>query len=176
VKYLLALFLLLFAATEARAEPSWWQQLYAQVGYRASLGLERAGAPTLAIGYRHERGRWALDLAAFDVQQGLDEGVHELGRLGLVYRQPLLRGIGWLSVGAGYSIARGWAATELPRRRGNGVQLGVSAGYDLPVSSTLRGFGRIAMGVPLYDLRDPYESVDSSMRILPIDFAIGMRF
>jgi hypothetical protein len=173
---LVCLVLLGLGGREAHADPAWWQQFYARFGYRASLGLDRMNGPSMAIGYRVERGSWAVDLAAADIQQGLDEGVHEIGHLSFVRRQSIGAGTAWLSLGAGYSIARGWAECELPLRRGSGVQLGVELGYDLPVSPTLRAFGQVGVGVSLYDLRDTYASDDSATRIVPISFAIGGRF
>jgi hypothetical protein len=166
-----------FGASDAHAEPpAWWQQFYVQFGYRASLGLDRMSNSSVGVGYRHERGPWALDVKAFDIQQGLDEGVHELGHVGIVRRQPLGSGTAWLSFGGGYSIARGWAECEIPLRRGHGAQLDLAIGYDVPISPSLRWFGKLGVAVPLYDLRDTYESDDSSTRIVPIDFALGARF
>lgn len=163
-------------ARDAHAEPAWWQQFYARFGYRTSIGLGRTSNATVAIGYRVERGHWAVDLAAADIQHGLDEGVHEIGHVGLVRRQPAGTVTAWLSLGAGYSIARGWAECEIPLRRGSGVQLGIELGYDVPLSPTLRSFAQIGVGVPLYDLRDPYGSDDSSTHIIPVSFALGARF
>ena len=163
-------------ARAAQAQPAWWQQFYARAGYRTSFGLERMNGPTVAIGYRVERGHWAVDLAAADIQQGLDEGVHELGHVGFVRRQPLGTGTVWLSAGAGYSIARGWAETDIPLRRGSGVQLDLELGYDLPVSPTLRAFAQLGVSKPLYDLRDMYGSDDSSTHVVPITMALGARF
>jgi hypothetical protein len=176
MKRVLVILCLVLSASPARAEPTWWQQFYVHTGLRTSLGLERATTPTLALGYRLEHGRWGADLAVVDVQQGLDEGVHELGRLGLVRSQPLGHGRAWLSLSAGYSVARGWVPSDLPRRRGHGAQVGASVGYDVIVSATLRAFAEVRVGLPLYDLRDQYGSMDSSIRIVPLDFAIGTRF
>jgi hypothetical protein len=173
---LVCLVLLGLGGRDAHADPAWWQQFYARFGYRTSLGLDRMSSPTIAVGYRVERGPWAVDLAAADIQQGLDEGVHELGHVGFVRRQSLGAGTAWLSLGAGYSIARGWAECELPLRRGSGVQLDLELGYDLPVSPTWRAFGQLGVAAPLYDLRDTYGSDDSSTHIFPISFSVGARF
>jgi hypothetical protein len=165
-----------FAAADAHGEPAWWQQFYVRTGIRTSLGLERTTMPSFGLGYRAERGRWAIDVEAFDVQQGLDEGVHEVGYVAVVRSQPVPHGTAWLSLGAGYSIARGWLETDLPLRRGHGAQLGLAVGYDLATTSTVRWFGQLGVGIPLYDLRDTYESMDSSVRIVPVDVAVGARF
>ena len=171
----LALLVLVGLGGDAHAERAWWEQFYVQFGYRASLGLDRMAIPTIGVGYRVERGVWAVDLKA-DMQQGLDEGVHELGHVGIVRTTPLGGGTAWLSFGGGYSIARGWAECELPLRRGHGPQLDLALGYDIPMSPALRAFAQVGAHAPLYDLRDPYESTDSSTWIVPIDVALGARF
>jgi hypothetical protein len=176
VTRLFVVLILVCSFGDAHAGATWWQQFYVRLGYRTALGLDRTTAPSLAVGYRVEGERWALDLGAFDVQRGMDEGVHELGQLALVRRQPLGRGVAWLSLGAGYSIARGWAETEFPRRRGQGVQLDLAVGYDLNPSCTVRWFGRLGVGAPLYALHDPYGSVDSRTYVVPVELGFGARF
>lgn len=160
------------------AGPRWWQQFYAVVGYRRLMGLnDGASTPSYGLGYRLERPAWGVDLALFDVQVGLDDGLHEVMRLTayLVARRSS-SGTLWLGAGGAYGFVSGWTDSDVPARSGHGADAVISAGYDLARQGGLAAFTQIVASIPLYTARDVYDSADSATHVTGITLMIGARF
>lgn len=173
MKTVIVLLGLLFASpADAETSPAWWQQFYVYVGYRDVDGLDRASGRTLALGYRVELGRWGIDVAALDHTAGRDEGLHQLLRL-TGYRT--WRNL-WMGGGASYALIDGWTDTAIPHRSGHGLVLDAVAGAELASAGFVRAFVQVDVSVPTFGARDRYDSMDTMVRPIGIEVAVGLRF
>ena len=167
--------LALTSSARADVTPRWYEQFYAYSGYRHVAGVDRASSRSWGIGYRFERTTWGLDLAVLGVQNGMDEGLHQVARVtayrNLSFVTPRL----WVGGGGSYGFVKGWTDTSVPRRGGHGFELDAVAGYDLPKLSFVRPFLQLGVTVPMFTARDRYGSMDSAVRVIGVELALGIR-
>jgi len=165
---------------DARADerPRWWQQFYATLGYRAVIGFEPSASSTsVGLGYRVERAAWGIDVAVFDVQLGLAEGLHEIVRATAyldLHRSRI--GRAWIAGGGGYSFVDGWTTTDVPGRSQHGPELVLATGYDLARRHGVAAFTQLTTAVPVLPARDVYRSMDSNVYVVGVSLGVGLRF
>jgi hypothetical protein len=163
----------------ARADsPRWWQQFYLTAGARDLVGLNAtASSAAYGAGYRFERGWWGIDVALVDLQAGLGEGMHTVGRV-TGYLDVVRSRFGslWAGTGASYGFVRGWTTSDVPGRSEHGPQWSVAVGFDSPRAASVAGFVELVADVPLFAARDRYGSMDSSQRVIGVELAVGARF
>jgi len=163
---------ILLFARPAAAEP-WWYGFFGTAGYRAVIGVDNASRASFAGGYRWQRRHWAVEAGILELQYGLDEGVHTIGRLSFLARIDHRT---WVGTGASYGWAKGWVDSVLPKRIGAGPQVDLAAGRDIAGWGALRGFIQLHLTIPLYRLYDIYRSTDSPRYAVAIELASGLRF
>ena len=174
----------------------WYRSFYARVGRRDVYPLPtescrfdgistRYGPGCLhayvglsyGFGYRLERRGWGVDASVLNLQLDVTQGLHTLTKVvGYVQRQHgRLEGL-WLGAGASVGWIRGVVYAAIAKRRGYGAHGEVVVGYELPPVKRVRTFAHLALTVPLYRLDNTYHSSDSTVYVVGIETAFGVRF
>ena len=165
------------ASTASADTPRWWQQFYVTGGGRTVLGLnDTASSTAFGLGYRAERAAWGIDVAAVDLQTGLSEGMHTIGRVTAYGELMETSAMSlWLGAGASYGIVRGWTNSDVPERTVRGLQWSVAFGGDLARHAGMAPFIELVIDAPLFPARDMYRSMDSGQRVIGVELALGVR-
>jgi hypothetical protein len=173
---------LALCTSAASAEPlPWYRGVYTRIGWRDSIGIQERfhawAAFAFGLGYRLERGWWGVDVSVLNLQHDLEEGLHTLGRVvPYLSFERWTRADLWLGAGLSYGWVKGTVDQAIAKRKGEGIQLEVIAGGELPRALRARLFVQGTLTVPLYELRDPYLSRDSVLDVIALEVALGVRF
>ena len=162
---------------------------YAKLGYGGVFGDRTYGGPSLGFGYRAEVDTWGLDVSFLNFQvpssTGDPSSRGSSGSLiklqGLHFVNPEADGTAYFGGGASYGFADFGGGTSAPgfydsSWHGSGLQLELTAGYEVPRSSPLRLFIEANATLPFYDVASerttylrsyPYSTSVSSHRYAP---------
>jgi hypothetical protein len=180
---LLLVALLIASATPAAAEPAmpWYRGFYTRVGARDSYGVQEPfhawAAASFGLGYRFNRACWGVDVSVANLQFDPEEGMHTLARV--VPYQGLQQWTAidmWIGAGLSYGWVKGTVDQTIPKRRGEGFQAEAIVGIEMPRTIRVRTFVQFTLTVPLYHLRDNYRSRDSTLEVVALEGAYGVRF
>lgn len=173
--------LLLASSAHAEEPHAWYRGFYTRVGVRDTYGVQEpfhawAGA-AFGLGYRFDRERWGIDGSVLNIQYDPEEGMHTAARI-VAYAdfQRWLRADIWFGGGLSYGWVKGTVDQAIAKRRGQGVQSETILGVELPRALRVRMFMQFTLTIPLYELRDIYMSRDSTLDVVAIEGAVGVRF
>jgi len=167
----------------AYAEPSmpWYRGFYTRVGIRDTYGVQETfhawAAVAFGVGYKLDRDIWGIDASVLDIQYDPEEGMHTAVRV-----VPYIGFHRWTCVDfwAGAGLSYGWVKgtvdQAIAKRKGDGFQAEAMLGIELPRTIKVRTFVQANLTVPLYHLRDIYRSRDSTLDVIALEAAFGVRF